>query len=148
MPDILYPLLEVFASIVMFIVIQGLQKCCDRYAELAQFELPVVNRQPPAAPQRAPLVVNRPPPPPSSSSPTSTRPQMKGGKKDEVVIDIYIEQEDGDRECSICLSEFKDQELFRLLPSCNHGFHFHCIKIWLQISRTYPLCRRSTVIEQ
>ncbi|CAA2994252.1 RING-H2 finger ATL39-like [Olea europaea subsp. europaea] len=133
MTDILYLLLFVFASTVMFLLIQCmLTKRRERYAESEQHMLPVVNRQPP------------PPPPPS---PTSTGSQMMEGKKDEIVTNIYIEQEGADRECSICLSEFKDQELFRHHPACNHGFHFECIKTWLDISQTCPLCRRNTVIE-
>ncbi|CAA2934463.1 Hypothetical predicted protein [Olea europaea subsp. europaea] len=101
MPDILYLLLFVFASTVMLLLIQCLlTKRWDRYAESEQNERPVVKRQPPS----------RAPSPPSS--PTSTRSQMTKGKKDEIIVDIYIEQESGDSECSICLSKFKDQELF------------------------------------
>ncbi|XP_022868215.1 RING-H2 finger protein ATL39-like [Olea europaea var. sylvestris] len=130
MPDILYLLPFVFTSTLMFLLIQYLlKKRRNRYAELEQNELSVVNHQPP---------------PPLPSSPISTRSQMAKGRMDEIVIDIYNEQEGGDHECSICLFEFKDQELFRCLPACNHGFHFECIKTWLDMSQTYPLCRRST----
>ncbi|CAA2934464.1 RING-H2 finger ATL39-like [Olea europaea subsp. europaea] len=101
----------------MFLLIQCLlTKRQDRYAESEQNELPHVNRQ------------SSPPPQPPPSSPTSTRSQIIEGKKDEIVIEIYVEQESGDRECSIRLSEFKDQELFWCLPTCNHGFHFKCVK--------------------
>ncbi|XP_022868648.1 RING-H2 finger protein ATL10-like, partial [Olea europaea var. sylvestris] len=114
MPDILYLLPFVFTSTVIFLLIQYLlKKRGNRYVESEQNELPVVNRQPSQSPP---------------SSPTSTRSQMTKGRTDEIVIDIYIEQEGGDHECSICLSKFKDQELFRCLPACNHGFHFECIK--------------------
>ncbi|XP_022871429.1 RING-H2 finger protein ATL79-like [Olea europaea var. sylvestris] len=104
----------------------------DRYAKSEQNEQPVVNRQP----------LRSPP-----SSPTSTRSQMMEGKKDEIIVDIYIKQESGDSECFICLSEFKDQELFQCLQDCNHGFHFECIKKWLDISQICPLCRWSIAIE-
>ncbi|XP_022852023.1 RING-H2 finger protein ATL7-like [Olea europaea var. sylvestris] len=133
MPDILYLLPFVFTSTVIFLLIQYLlKKRGNGYAESEQNELPVVNGQPPPSPP---------------SSPTSTRSQMTKGSMDEIVVDIYIEQEGRDHECSICLSEFKDQELFQCLPAFNHGFHFKCIKTWLDISQTCPLCRRSTVIE-
>ncbi|XP_022842948.1 RING-H2 finger protein ATL39-like [Olea europaea var. sylvestris] len=133
MPDILYLLPFVFTSTVIFLLIQYLlKKRENRYAESVQNELPVVNRQP------------SPPPP---SSPTLTRSQMTKGRTDEIVVDIYIEQEGGDHECSICLFEFKDQELVRCLPACNHRFHFECIKTWLDISQTCPLCHQGTVIE-
>ncbi|XP_022851833.1 E3 ubiquitin-protein ligase ATL6-like [Olea europaea var. sylvestris] len=92
---------------------------------------PVINRLPPATV------------PPGAQ--TSTRSQTEEeGKKYEIVIDVYVEQAaDGERECSICLSEYENRELLGHLPVCNHIFHFDCIKIWLEINRTCPLCRRS-----
>ncbi|ESQ47160.1 hypothetical protein EUTSA_v10028253mg, partial [Eutrema salsugineum] len=31
-------------------------------------------------------------------------------------------------DCSVCLSEFEENESLRLLPKCNHAFHLPCIK--------------------
>ncbi|KAJ7553354.1 hypothetical protein O6H91_06G095200 [Diphasiastrum complanatum] len=51
-----------------------------------------------------------------------------------------------DPECAVCLNFFKDNEVLRLLPSCMHGFHLHCIELWLQSHSTCPLCRRNVVV--
>ncbi|KAL2525270.1 RING-H2 finger protein ATL29 [Abeliophyllum distichum] len=47
-------------------------------------------------------------------------------------------------ECAICLVEFKDEDLLRLLTSCNcHVFHQECIDLWFESHKTCPVCRRS-----
>ncbi|KAJ4835688.1 hypothetical protein Tsubulata_036644 [Turnera subulata] len=45
--------------------------------------------------------------------------------------------------CSVCLSEFQENENLRLLPKCNHGFHLPCIDTWLKCHASCPLCRAS-----
>ncbi|XP_057964836.1 RING-H2 finger protein ATL16-like [Malania oleifera] len=45
--------------------------------------------------------------------------------------------------CVVCLNEFQEQEMLRVLPSCGHAFHLDCIDIWLQGSANCPLCRSS-----
>ncbi|CAK9142760.1 unnamed protein product [Ilex paraguariensis] len=45
--------------------------------------------------------------------------------------------------CSICLADYKDTDMLRLLPNCNHFFHQKCIDPWLRIHRTCPICRMS-----
>ncbi|WCJ36044.1 RING/U-box superfamily protein [Euphorbia peplus] len=44
-------------------------------------------------------------------------------------------------DCSVCLCEFTDKDKLRLLPSCSHAFHIHCIDTWLLSNSTCPLCR-------
>ncbi|KAJ7559198.1 hypothetical protein O6H91_04G074100 [Diphasiastrum complanatum] len=51
-----------------------------------------------------------------------------------------------DMDCAVCLSLFKDNEMLRLLPSCKHGFHLHCIESWLRSHSTCPLCRRNALV--
>ncbi|KAH7282285.1 hypothetical protein KP509_35G023500 [Ceratopteris richardii] len=46
-----------------------------------------------------------------------------------------------DVDCSVCLSEFKEGEVLRLMPSCGHLFHKDCIDLWLLSNLTCPLCR-------
>ncbi|XP_010549745.1 PREDICTED: RING-H2 finger protein ATL52-like [Tarenaya hassleriana] len=43
--------------------------------------------------------------------------------------------------CSVCLSEFQEDESLRLLPKCNHAFHVPCIDTWLKSHSNCPLCR-------
>ena len=44
-------------------------------------------------------------------------------------------------ECSVCLSEFEEEDQGRLLPKCGHAFHVDCIDTWFRSSSTCPLCR-------
>ncbi|KAK6923800.1 Zinc finger, RING-type [Dillenia turbinata] len=44
-------------------------------------------------------------------------------------------------ECSVCLSEFEEDESLRLLPKCSHAFHIPCIDTWLRSHKNCPLCR-------
>ncbi|KAK1359210.1 RING-type E3 ubiquitin transferase [Heracleum sosnowskyi] len=48
-------------------------------------------------------------------------------------------------ECSVCLSEFQENETLRLLPKCNHAFHLPCIDTWLGSHTNCPLCRAGIV---
>lgn len=44
-------------------------------------------------------------------------------------------------ECSICLTEFIDQDKLTELPNCAHKFHTKCIREWLKENRICPYCR-------
>ncbi|WVY89241.1 hypothetical protein V8G54_034755, partial [Vigna mungo] len=46
-------------------------------------------------------------------------------------------------ECTVCLSQFEDTEMLRLLPKCKHAFHMNCIDKWLESHSTCPLCRNN-----
>ncbi|KAJ4955380.1 hypothetical protein NE237_012163 [Protea cynaroides] len=43
--------------------------------------------------------------------------------------------------CSICLSEYEEKEVLRIMPKCSHNFHLSCIDVWLQKQSTCPVCR-------
>jgi hypothetical protein len=45
--------------------------------------------------------------------------------------------------CSICLSDYKESEVVRLIPDCDHMFHAVCIDQWLRSHATCPICRIS-----
>lgn len=47
----------------------------------------------------------------------------------------------GALECAVCLNEFEDDEMLRLIPKCDHVFHPECIDAWLQSHVTCPVCR-------
>lgn len=44
-------------------------------------------------------------------------------------------------ECAICLVEFEDDSMLRLLTACCHVFHQECIDLWLESHKTCPFCR-------
>ncbi|XP_030524943.1 RING-H2 finger protein ATL29-like [Rhodamnia argentea] len=44
-------------------------------------------------------------------------------------------------ECAICLAEFEDDSVLRLLTVCYHVFHQECIDLWLTSHKTCPVCR-------
>lgn len=46
-----------------------------------------------------------------------------------------------DGSCSICLSEYKSNDVLRTLPECKHSFHAHCIDPWLKRNASCPVCR-------
>ncbi|CDY47570.1 BnaC03g69130D [Brassica napus] len=44
-------------------------------------------------------------------------------------------------ECVLCLSDLADGDKAKLLPSCKHWFHAHCIDAWLESQATCPICK-------
>ncbi|XP_076366065.1 uncharacterized protein LOC143254993 [Tachypleus tridentatus] len=50
------------------------------------------------------------------------------------------EGEDNIEKCTICLSEFEDNEDVRRLP-CMHLFHIVCVDQWLTTNKRCPICR-------
>ncbi|XP_021859620.2 putative RING-H2 finger protein ATL12 isoform X1 [Spinacia oleracea] len=50
-------------------------------------------------------------------------------------------------QCAVCLAEFEDVEILRLLPKCKHGFHIECVDLWLEHHSTCPLCRQKVSVE-
>ncbi|KAJ0989953.1 hypothetical protein J5N97_008309 [Dioscorea zingiberensis] len=48
-------------------------------------------------------------------------------------------------DCSVCLSEFREDDSLRLLPKCSHAFHLHCIDTWLKSHSNCPLCRANII---
>ncbi|CAM0955885.1 unnamed protein product [Alopecurus aequalis] len=48
-------------------------------------------------------------------------------------------------DCAVCIVEFRDGDLARLLPRCGHQFHAACVDTWLYLHSTCPLCRASVV---
>ncbi|MED6133336.1 hypothetical protein PIB30_027370 [Stylosanthes scabra] len=45
--------------------------------------------------------------------------------------------------CSICLCEYKDLEMLRMMPECRHCFHVSCLDSWLKLNGSCPVCRNS-----
>ncbi|KAF5451665.1 hypothetical protein F2P56_026755 [Juglans regia] len=59
----------------------------------------------------------------------------------------YVKDDDGlgtsSTTCSICLCEYKDSEMLRMMPECRHYFHLYCIDHWLKLNGSCPVCRNS-----
>ena len=47
--------------------------------------------------------------------------------------------------CSICLGDYKDTEMLRMLPDCGHIFHLKCVDPWLRMHPSCPICRNSPI---
>ncbi|KAE9590096.1 hypothetical protein Lal_00033740 [Lupinus albus] len=47
--------------------------------------------------------------------------------------------------CSICLADYKANDMLRVLPDCEHLFHPKCIDPWLRLHPTCPVCRTSPI---
>lgn len=45
--------------------------------------------------------------------------------------------------CPICLADYKETDLLRLLPDCKHQFHVGCVDTWLKRNPSCPVCRTS-----
>jgi len=65
-----------------------------------------------------------------------TRQSLKSGDSDEEV-------EEMESCCSICLSDYKESEVVRVIPDCGHMFHAVCIDQWFRRHDTCPVCRIS-----
>ncbi|XP_062208580.1 RING-H2 finger protein ATL67-like [Phragmites australis] len=52
---------------------------------------------------------------------------------------------EADAMCSICLSEYRDGEMLRVMPECRHRFHVACLDAWLRRSASCPVCRSSPI---
>lgn len=59
---------------------------------------------------------------------------FSGGAKD---------RPNADAVCSICLCDYKDGEMLRMLPDCRHYFHLLCVDGWLRLNASCPICRTS-----
>ncbi|XP_016179921.1 RING-H2 finger protein ATL67 [Arachis ipaensis] len=69
---------------------------------------------------------------------------------DQIVINSYPKFQfngnndvDVDSVCSICLCEYKDSEMLRMMPECHHCFHVSCLDSWLKLNGSCPVCRNS-----
>ncbi|KAJ1665689.1 hypothetical protein IW140_001539 [Coemansia sp. RSA 1813] len=51
-----------------------------------------------------------------------------------------------DSMCAICLNDYEDGDILRLLP-CKHHMHQACVDEWLHINRSCPLCKREVIGE-
>ena len=50
-------------------------------------------------------------------------------------------------DCCICLCQFNHGDILRLMPTCCHAFHVHCIDPWLLSHSSCPICRHSLLFQ-
>ncbi|GAB2229966.1 hypothetical protein Droror1_Dr00014222 [Drosera rotundifolia] len=65
------------------------------------------------------------------------------GKHNGVGAVVGDEDEDLEVVCSICLCEYKQDEMLRMMPDCRHCFHVFCLDAWLRLNGSCPVCRNS-----
>ena len=65
---------------------------------------------------------------------------LKIKSNDDLLSDLL----DNNRECSICLEEYNQNDKVANL-NCNHNYHWECIKIWLKENNTCPICRENII---
>ncbi|XWS59698.1 hypothetical protein CRYUN_Cryun08bG0144100 [Craigia yunnanensis] len=49
--------------------------------------------------------------------------------------------------CVICLEEYKDMDEVGALNTCGHDYHVPCIKKWLSVKNTCPICKASALAD-
>ncbi|GLJ39545.1 hypothetical protein SUGI_0808020 [Cryptomeria japonica] len=49
-------------------------------------------------------------------------------------------------DCAVCLTDFAEDDMLRVLPKCSHAFHPECIDGWLFTHTTCPVCRTSLML--
>ena len=71
-------------------------------------------------------------------------------KDDERIIKVneqkYLtlkDKEKYDKQCCICLEEFKDECVVTLLDKCNHIVHKDCVIEWGKYKTSCPICRNN-----
>ncbi|XP_028789386.1 RING-H2 finger protein ATL68-like [Neltuma alba] len=49
--------------------------------------------------------------------------------------------------CPICMCEYLESEMIRMMPKCGHYFHLICLDEWLRINWSCPVCRDSPSLQ-
>jgi len=60
---------------------------------------------------------------------------------DNYLLSHQVKEADKTGNCSICIEPFNSTQT-NIVLQCNHKFHKHCIKEWLEKDLTCPLCRQ------
>lgn len=58
------------------------------------------------------------------------------------MVEVTDQQVDAKLQCSVCWEDFVLKECVRQLP-CQHIYHEPCIRPWLELHGTCPICRQN-----
>lgn len=74
---------------------------------------------------------------------TKTRVLIEFRKRELMLGRLVDAASAGDEVCSICYEPLcVEQRNVRTTPCCDRGFHYGCIKLWLEYSPSCPFCRK------
>ncbi|XVE76206.1 hypothetical protein DITRI_Ditri12bG0154500 [Diplodiscus trichospermus] len=59
----------------------------------------------------------------------------------------YCSSDKDESTCVICLEEYRDRDEVGTLNSCGHDYHVLCIKKWLSMKNTCPVCKASALVD-
>ncbi|GLJ55624.1 hypothetical protein SUGI_1194580 [Cryptomeria japonica] len=83
---------------------------------------------------------------PNSAGPQQRLPPSSSSNNNKIAVEMemgvfnYRCDEEGEKECVICLSEYEEDDAVVALKPCHHNFHVDCIRRWLQCKLQCPLC--------
>lgn len=60
------------------------------------------------------------------------------------IVEVTEPQVNSKLQCSVCWEDFSLKEKVRQLP-CQHVYHEPCIRPWLELHGTCPICRQNLV---
>lgn len=63
------------------------------------------------------------------------------------IVEVNEEQVSAKLQCSVCWEDFQLCENVRQLP-CSHVYHEPCIRPWLELHGTCPICRQNLINDQ
>ncbi|KAJ8985453.1 hypothetical protein NQ317_017085 [Molorchus minor] len=63
------------------------------------------------------------------------------------MVEVTVEQVTAKLQCSVCWEDFKLEESVRQLP-CLHIYHEICIRPWLELHGTCPICRQNLLTNE
>jgi hypothetical protein len=82
------------------------------------------------------------------TAPTTTNDKFRSKKRrpNSISIPLSPATQTNNVTCIICLEDFQDGEMIRLLPRCGHAMHTNCILPWLTESHgCCPICKTRVI---
>ncbi|KAK4766306.1 hypothetical protein SAY87_007948 [Trapa incisa] len=58
-----------------------------------------------------------------------------------------LDQMQKEETCVICLEAYKEKDDVGTLKNCSHGYHVNCIKKWLSMKNSCPICKAPALVD-